>query len=333
MAWISGYDHEISSKDAHRQREGISAIMNQPSFSSIKPACDVLVFGDYFCDVIITGLKEIPRLGADTFGNSMEIAPGGAFILTVALHRLEVKVRWATQFGNDLFSRYVLEEAQNEGLDTSLFQYVASPRRSLSVSFSFEHDRGFISYIDPAPGGLPYAIVESQKPRWVVNAPFDGYEESLGFVDFVHQNGGCVFTDCQYITTTLDEPGLVDMLRAIDIFAPNLSEARQLTGESDPEKAAARLADYCPMVVVKCGAEGAYAVSGGRTWFSPSLKVDVVDTTGAGDSFNAGFLSARLKGEPIEVCLRYGNICGGLSTTQHGGARAAPTLDQLKKYL
>ncbi len=298
-----------------------------------KTALDVLVLGDYFCDIIITGLTDIPRLGADTFGDSMEIAPGGAFILVTALHRLGVSVRWSTQFGNDLFSRFVLEEARKEGLDTSLFEFASIPRRSISVSFSFEHDRGFISYLDPGPDGLPYAMIASQKPRWVVNAPFDGTGESLRFVDFVHQNGGSVFTDCQYVTTTLGEAGLTDMLHRIDVFAPNLSEACQLTGEADPEKAAARLAEYCPMVIVKCGAEGAYAMTGKRAWHSPALKGEVVDTTGAGDTFNAGFLAARLKNMPVEVCLRYGNICGGLSTTQPGGACAAPTLEQLKKYL
>ncbi len=307
--------------------------MNEISVNPSSQPCDVLVLGDYFCDIIITGLSDVPRLGADTFGNSMEIAPGGAFILTAALHRLGVKVCWATCLGSDLFSRFLLEEAQREGLDTSLFRHISAPLRSISLSFSFAHERGFISYVDPYPGGFSYDAVASRRPRWVVNGPFDGSAESLQVVDFIHQHGGSVYTDCQYTTTTLNEPGLADMLRVTDIFAPNLSEASQLTGETDPEKAAARLAEFCPLVVVKCGAMGAYAQSGARVWHSPALKVDVVDTTGAGDSFNAGFLAARLQGEPIEVCLRYGNICGGLSTTRHGGASAAPTLEQLKKFL
>jgi len=295
--------------------------------------CDVLLLGDYFCDIIITGLSELPRLGADVFGQAMTIAPGGAYIMNVALHRLGVKVRWATCLGDDMFSRFVLEEAQKEGLDTSLFLQVPAPLRSLSLSFSFAHDRGFISYVDPVPGRDMADFIAAQRPAWVVNPSFDGSAASRRFVDLVHQHGGHVYTDCQYITTTLDEPGLPDMLRAIDVFAPNLSEARQLTGASDPETAAARLAEFCPLVVVKCGPEGAFARQGKHAWHSPALKVEAVDTTGAGDCFNAGFLAAHLRGEPVRTCLRYGNICGGLSVTQRGGASAAPGLEEVKKYL
>jgi sugar/nucleoside kinase (ribokinase family) len=296
-------------------------------------SCDVLLPGDYFCDLIITGLSEIPHLGADIFGDSMEIAPGGAYILAVALKRLGVNVHWAPRFGNDLFSKFMLDEAGREGLDDSLFQRFDRPLRSLSVSFSFAHDRGFISYMDEFPERDWISLIERQHPRWAVNLPFDGSPEARRIMDAVHANGGRVYEDCQYVTTTLDEPGLTDLLRTVDIFAPNQSEARQLTGSSDPQAAAAKLAEYCPMVIVKCGADGAYAQAGEKLWYSPALKVEVLDTTGAGDSFNAGFLAAHLRGEAIETCLRYGNICGGLSVTKRGGATAAPTLEQLRKYL
>lgn len=295
--------------------------------------CDVLVLADYFCDIVITGLPEPPRLGADLFGEGMDIVPGGAYILATAMHRLGVRSRWMARLGNDLFSRFILEEAKREGLDTSLFQMFDYPLRSVSVAFSFVHDRGFISYMDPFPETPAEGIVAAQKPRWVINAPFDGSAQAHQFVDFIHLNGGKVYTDCQYVTTTLDEPGLIDLLRKVDVFAPNQSEACQLTGEEDPERAAARLAEFCPLAIVKAGKDGAFARAGRQTWHSPALDVAVVDTTGAGDSFNAGFLAAHLRGEPIETCLRYGNICGGLSTTQRGGTAAAPTLAELEKYL
>ncbi len=297
------------------------------------PDCDVLILADYFCDIVITGLPEPPRLGADLFGEGMDIVPGGAYILATAMHRLGVRARWMARLGNDLFSRFILEEAKREGLDTSLFQFYEHPLRSVSIAFSFVHDRGFISYMDPFPESFAEGVIAAQKPRWVINAPFDGSPEAHRFVDFIHLNGGKVYTDCQYTTATLDDPGLADLLRKVDIFAPNQSEACQLTGEEDPARAAARLAEFCPLVIVKAGKDGAFARAGWQTWHSPALDVQVVDTTGAGDSFNAGFLAAHLRGEPIETCLRYGNICGGLSTTQRGGTAAAPTLAELEKYL
>ncbi len=295
--------------------------------------CDVLVLADYFCDIIITGLPEPPRLGADLFGEAMEIVPGGAYILATAMHRLGVKARWMARLGNDLFSQFILDASRREGLDTSLFQLFERPLRSVSVAFSFVHDRGFISYQDPFPETPAEGVIAAQRPRWVINAPFDGSPQARQFADFVHQNGGKIYIDCQYVTTTLDEPGLADLLRAVDVFAPNQSEACQLTGEEDPERAAARLAELCPLAIVKAGKDGAFAQAGARRWHSPALDVAVVDTTGAGDSFNAGFLAGQLRGEPIETCLRYGNICGGLSTTRHGGTAAAPTLAELEKYL
>jgi len=300
----------------------------------MKTNCDVLLFGDYFCDVIITGLSEVPRLGADLFGQSMEVVPGGgAYITAVWLQHLGVSNRWAARLGNDIFSRFIHEEAQREGLDTSLFQDYSHPLRSLSLSFSFQHDRGFISYMDPFPDAVPYLmLIEAQQPRWVVNSPFNGALETRFLVENIHQLGGKVFTDCQYVTTTLAEPGLVDLLRLTDVFAPNQSEACQLTGEADPEKALGILGEVCPLVVIKCGADGAYARAGDEVWHAPALPMKVLDTTGAGDSFNAGFLTGLINGEPVETCLRYGNVCGGYSTTQRGGASAAFSLEQLKKY-
>ncbi len=294
---------------------------------------DILLFGDYFCDVIITGLSETPRLGADIFGESMEIAPGGAYILAVALKRLGVDVRWAARLGNDLFSRFLLEEAQREGLNTSLFTHLEAPLRSISIAFSFSYDRGFISYMDPHPEQDYRALIITQRPKWVYNLPFDGTPASRELVNTAHQNGARVYVDCQYITTTLEEAGLKELLGAIDIFAPNQSEAAQLTGFTDPQQAAAKLAEYCPVVIIKAGAAGAFARAGSQTWQSPALNVTAIDTTGAGDSFNSGFLAAALRGESMETCLRYGNICGGLSVTKRGGASAAPTLQELQAYL
>src|SRR3990172_1078662 len=98
--------------------------------------------------------------------------------------------------------------------------------------------------------------------------------------------------------------------------------------------------EVCPVVVIKDGPDGAHAIcrgasskDDGETSYAPAIPVKGVDTTGAGDAFGAGFLKAWLDGIPITECLRWGNICGGLSTTARGGASATPTLKEVEKWL
>lgn len=294
--------------------------------------CDVLLLADYFCDVIITGLPEPPRLGADLFGEALEVAPGGAYIPAHWLHSLGACVRWAGRFGDDIFSRFVLDAAAESGLDSSLFRIYPAPYRIFSLAFSFAQDRGFISFADPPPGEVDWlGVAQAQQPRWLMLTALDSSAERQSLLEQVHRQGGRTFLDCQYTTACLADPGLTQSLRQLDVFAPNLSEASQLTGEDDPLAALARLAEFCPLVVLKCGAQGAYARRGEQVWHSPALPVEVVDTTGAGDSFNAGFLAGMAAGETLETCLRYGNICGGISTTRRGGSAAALSLAELRQ--
>jgi sugar/nucleoside kinase (ribokinase family) len=117
------------------------------------------------------------------------------------------------------------------------------------------------------------------------------------------------------------------------VFIPNAIEARQLTGAATTEAALRVLGGVCPLVVVKDGPRGAYALEHGRALHASALPVKVVDTTGAGDAFTAGFIRAWLDGRPTEECLCWGNICGGLSTTAVGGTAAAPTLREVEQWL
>jgi sugar/nucleoside kinase (ribokinase family) len=132
---------------------------------------------------------------------------------------------------------------------------------------------------------------------------------------------------------TLADPEVVASLRSIDIFAPNQKEALRLTGEQTIGAALGRLAELTPTVVIKLGADGAIARSQGQQVHIPALPVNAVDTTGAGDNFDCGFLYGWLKSYSLEDCLRCGNFCGGRSITAHGGWDASPTSSQLENYL
>jgi sugar/nucleoside kinase (ribokinase family) len=293
---------------------------------------DILTFDAYFFDLIVTGLPEIPRLGMDLFGEGMAIRAGGTFNTVRAMHRLGLRVGWVCDFGDDLFSQFVLSEIQQEAIDTRLFRRHAHPVRRFSLAFSFAHDRGFISYIDPVEpiDRLPYLC--EHRPAALMLCSLEYGAQALGLVDAARQLGTTVYMDCQATGATLQTPGVIEMLRSVDVFLPNASEARQLTGETEVESALETLQELTPFVVIKLGAEGALASSQGCRFFSPGIEAAVVDTTGAGDCFNAGFVFGRLQDKSIEECLQLGNICGGLSTTDYGTV-ATPTLEQLEKFL
>jgi sugar/nucleoside kinase (ribokinase family) len=103
---------------------------------------------------------------------------------------------------------------------------------------------------------------------------------------------------------------------------PNEDEARRITGASDAESAAAALAKRVPVVVVKCGKRGALVRSKEQQCVVPTEPVTPVDTIGAGDSFNAGFLFAYLRGEPLSACAAFGNRTAALSTQSWGGTES-----------
>src|SRR5256886_1856392 len=129
---------------------------------------DVLLLGSYYCDLIFNGLPELPRLGLDLFGTEFDIVAGGCYRTATALKRLGVRAAWLCDFGDDLFSRVVLDMAARDELDTSLFRHHPFPVRRVSVAFSFVHDRGFISYIDPLPSPSAIDAIQTHRPRAVL---------------------------------------------------------------------------------------------------------------------------------------------------------------------
>ncbi len=299
----------------------------------IKAKYHVLVWGGYFCDLIYTGLEEFPRLGAEVYSQGFEFHPGGCFTTVLALRRLGVHAGWACDFGNDFFSGMVLQQARREGFDESLFRHHDHPVRRITSSISYPHDRAFISFMDPVSSPGAASILQQLQAEWLLLSHLYYGLECLPLFQAAREAGMKIFMDCQSINTTLDESAEIEKaLRLVDVFSPNEVEALRLTGEKEVEKALDRLSELTPLVIIKLGGGGALAHSGGERIHSPAITVSkIVDTTGAGDCFDAGYLFAALKGYGIEDRLRIANICGGLSV-QAAGGQGAPTEDQVMRW-
>jgi sugar/nucleoside kinase (ribokinase family) len=300
---------------------------------------DVLVAGSYSIDLIFIGLDRLPTLGMDVVGTDFMMTPGEAFISATTMHRLGIKVGWAADFGNDDFSQYALKCTRQEGLDDSLFVMHNRPYRRISAAASYPNDRLFITYYDPDPSlpAIVPALMKSKARLLFVPGLYTGELLGLGkrllgakkmklVMDGNSSRGNLQGRD-------KESAAIRKAIKRADIFTPNAQEARRLTGEQDLERALHSLGRLCPTVVIKDGWDGSWGYSKDRLIHVPAIPVTAVDTTGAGDNFNAGFLYAWLNGQSLETCMKWGNIVGGLSTTMLGGTTMKISCDDVNKYL
>ncbi|GCE02203.1 carbohydrate kinase family protein [Embleya hyalina] len=296
------------------------------------PRRDVLVAGAYFADLVFHALQEPVRQGGEVFAEGFALVPGGAYTLAMAVHRLGHDVLWSTDFGTDPFSAQVLSAARSEGLDETGFRHHPRPVRCLTVSLSGFGDRAMVSYldrIDPRPLG---ALLREHRPRVLMLPQLRWDAGTLAALRVARRLGTVVVMDCQDVAAGLDDAAVRRALALVDVFVPNLAEALRLTGTVDLDDALAELSALVPTVVVKRGGDGATAVWDGRRHDVPAVPVDVVDTTGAGDCFNAGFVHGLLGGRSVADSLAFAVACGAAATTAPGSA-AALRADRLSHWL
>jgi sugar/nucleoside kinase (ribokinase family) len=300
---------------------------------------DVIVVGSYSLDLIFSGLGEFPKLGKDVVATDFKMTPGEAFISAVSMHRLGVNVGWAADFGNDDFSRFALTCARDEGLDESLFVIHDRPYRRISAAASYPQDRAFITYYDPDPQ-VPAAIsalIKSQAKILYIPGLYSGDLFTAGKKLVRAKNMKLVMdgnsSSGDILGKTKQCRSIRNAIKSTDIFLPNALEARRITGEQNLELAILQLGELSPLVVIKDGSNGSYSYANNQLIHEPAISVDPIDTTGAGDNFNAGFLRAWLDGASLNTCLKWGNIVGGLSTTALGGTTRKITCEHVRNYL
>ena len=294
---------------------------------------EVFLVGRYFCDLVFTNLPEFPRLGHEVYSREFHLIPGGVYTPAVALHRLGIKTAWPDRFGSDLFSRYVKEQALGEGVDSTFFSDAGKPSLRISASFSFKNERAFLSYTDPLPEYNFTSLIMDVRPKWIYITHLLLGRQLADLVSAARSVGAKVYMDCQAHAYTLDDPGIKQTLNQVDMFSPNADEARQMTGKKDIQDVLTELTSCVPAVIIKDGKRGCYYQDANESLHEKGITVDVVDTTGAGDNFNCGFLFGQLRGYDLQTSLRIANMCGGLSTAGYGGASTSPTEAEIIELL
>lgn len=296
-------------------------------------AFDILATGRPSVDVMFSGLREWPELGKDVRAAGLGVCAGTSFNTPAAASRLGLRVGYVAMIGSDMWGRIIRDEFEAEGLPTDFLRVADRPMPLVSVAFNLDHDRGFVTYEGAREEDdeelRRYAReVVSKTPARHLHV-YAG-EESPELALIARERGMTVSLDAWGDSWWNASTRLEDLLAGADVLLANEPEALAMTGEEEAHRAVSRLAELCPCVVIKRGGRGATGTADGEVLQVPAEPVRVVDATGAGDCFNAGFLYGWLARLPLEHCLKLGNICGARAVETFGGYRGCPREPQLR---
>jgi sugar/nucleoside kinase (ribokinase family) len=300
---------------------------------------DILVAGEINPDLVLTGDVTPPFGQTEKLVDSASLSIGSSSaIFACGAARLGLKVGFIGVCGDDLFGHFMLDEMIRRQVDVDPVIVDASGNTGMSVILSTGTDRAILTHI----GNMDRLCADQVTDELLARSRH--IHVASYFLQTALQPGlPGLFRRAQDLglTTSLDpnwDPagkwsGFDELLPYVNVFLPNEKEALALTGSANDEQALAHLVQKCPWVAVKLGPRGAIAGQGPETANSPALKVNVVDTTGAGDSFDGGFLYGYLNNWSVARALKLGAACGSLSTRKAGGTTAQATLEEALSYV
>lgn len=293
---------------------------------------DLLVAGRPSVDVMFSGLHQWPALGKDIESDGLGVCAGTSFNTPAAANRIGLRVAYVATVGSDVWSRMIRDEFDVEGLPTDFLEVEDRPLPGISVALNLDGDRGFVTHWGAADGYDAQLRARALEITTRIEARhLHAYADEAPELEAIARR--------RRMTVSLDAWGgpewsssrsLADVLADADVLFANEAEAAAMTGEEDAERALERLGDHCGCVVIKRGPAGALGLGGGLMRAVPADPVTVVDATGAGDSFNAGFLAGWLGGLELEASLTLGVICGSRAVGDYGGYRGCPRTAELR---
>lgn len=298
---------------------------------------EVLCAGIVVADAIASPVDEPPERGRLALVDSVELHTGGCALSTAsALVRLGVPTALCGCVGDDLFGGVLAREAAARGIETSALRASEELTSASVVLDASDGERTFL-HNPGASGALTAADVmralERSGARWLhiggalVLPALDG-EPMARVLRDARERGVATSLDPVHDATG-GWRRLHSCLPHLDAMCPNLTEARGITGEDEPESCAAWLRDRgVGRVAIKMGRHGAYALDGEGGGYLAPVAVDSRDETGAGDAFAAGLICGLTKGWPAVEAARLGNAVGALSTTAVGASTALPTFEE-----
>ena len=290
---------------------------------------DITIAGEINLDLILYGLPRNLPLERELLATGFEATLGSSSaILAHNLAVLGAKVGFITRAGTDAFGNLALDRLRASGVDTCRTSYDTARTTGITVILHHGDERRILTW----PGTMSEMRLRDLDEDYLACSRHF-HVSSLFLQRSLAPDLPSLFRRLKKAGLTLsldtnDDPdgrwtGVLDeLLDLVDILLPNEAEACRIAQRKTLEEALSVLAQRVPCVAVKCGRRGCVLQSAGKRFEAPAVPVAVVDTIGAGDSFNAGFLFAWLQGLAPDICAKAGNIAAALSTLRPGGTEA-----------
>ena len=304
---------------------------------------DIVFIGTAILDSVIKGFDPEPVSVAGFRAESGSINAGGEGVNgSIASSKLGMKSALLCFLGKDQAGDLIEAELAKHGVDTGcIVRTSENPTPVTTIFVAEDGNRKSItnnahSYnFHPERYPEVFADTKAVVIGSLFRAPFNDPDVIKAVVSEAHSKGIPVFADTKipnFRKLTLDEIG--DSLPMIDYITPNEDEARFFTGETEPVKMAeAFLAKGVKNVIIKLGGRGCLLRNSNKSIFLPPHKIDVVDATGSGDNFMAGFVSEIIRGSDVRDALTFANACGAICATAVGTGTALRDREQVLRML
>jgi sugar/nucleoside kinase (ribokinase family) len=300
---------------------------------------DIAAIGELNVDVILNQIDGFPEMGKEKFAGDMLLTLGSSTAIFAAnASSLGSRVCFVGMIGKDSFGTLVKESLEAKGVSTDYLIENPATATGATIVMSYDEDRANLTY-QGAMDIMGFDDIDQsvfENTRHIHLSSLFMQSALLRDIDKVLEaatkNGVTVSPDTQWDPAEKWALDYKKVLPHITIFLPNEKELQALTATSSLEEAIEAVLPHlgCAMVV-KMGSKGSLLVrkDGSRNMLPSFLNRNVVDAIGAGDSFNSGFVSAFVKGLPLEKCQEIGNMTGALNTTAAGGTGAFTSPEEI----
>lgn len=302
---------------------------------------DLLVVGEINPDLILRGGDLTPDFGqAEKLVDDAALTVGSSSVMVACgAARLGLRTAFVGVVGDDVFGHFMLDAMRTRSIDISGCTVNPSVPTGFSVILSNPDDRAILTF-SGSIAKLKLSDVDMNILTRARHLHVGGYFllESLRpdlhtLFEQAKTHGLSTSLDTNWDPSGRWDTGLAALWPFCDVFLPNEQELLKIVGQGTFEAALNTLGARVPTIAVKAGEKGGVARQGKQTVTAPPLKVEVVDTTGAGDSFNAGFLYGYLAGWTLKQSLKLACACGSLSARGAGGTACQPTLGEAQQAL